>query len=173
MMNRQGFTLIELLVVVAIIGLLSTLSVVSFNNAQVRARDAKRVADVRSVVSAFAVAAADDSTYVLCQTGCSAALVGFTRLNSVDVCTTCTAGAAGVRTTQYFNIARVRDPRQSNACTAVPPTAACDYTLPAASTLLSYSLGFTTEGGTVTAPPPGLGLGNGNNHYANQLGIVQ
>ncbi len=52
-MKNKGFTLIELLVVISIIGLLSTLSVVSLNSAREKARDAKRVADVRQVQTAL------------------------------------------------------------------------------------------------------------------------
>ena len=48
-MNKKGFTLIELLVVIAIIGLLSTIAVVSFSDARAKARDAKRLSDVRQL----------------------------------------------------------------------------------------------------------------------------
>ena len=51
--QKQGFTLIELLVVIAIIGLLSTLSILALNTARARARDAKRVADVKQVQTAL------------------------------------------------------------------------------------------------------------------------
>lgn len=52
MKNRQrGFTLVELLVVIAIIGLLSTIGVVSLNSARAKARDAKRLSDVRQMSS--------------------------------------------------------------------------------------------------------------------------
>ncbi len=51
--NKQGFTLIELLVVIAIIGLLSTLSILALNQARARARDAKRVADVKQIQTAL------------------------------------------------------------------------------------------------------------------------
>ncbi len=51
--NKQGFTLIELLVVIAIIGLLSTLSIIALNSARARARDAKRIADVKQIQTAL------------------------------------------------------------------------------------------------------------------------
>lgn len=44
-----GFTLIELLVVIAIIGLLSVIAVISLNSARAKARDARRVSDVKQL----------------------------------------------------------------------------------------------------------------------------
>ncbi len=50
--TKQGFTLIELLIVIAIIGLLATLAIVSLTTAQQKARDAKRVADIKQLQNA-------------------------------------------------------------------------------------------------------------------------
>lgn len=51
-MKSRGFSLIELLVVIAIIGLLGTLSVVSFSNSREKARVAKGLSHSRSIISA-------------------------------------------------------------------------------------------------------------------------
>ena len=52
-MSKSAFTLIELLVVISIIALLSTLSVVSLNNARQKARDTRRVADIKQIQTAL------------------------------------------------------------------------------------------------------------------------
>lgn len=59
----EGFTLIELLVVVAIIGLLSTLSMVALNSARMKSRDARRVADIKQIQTALELLYAEKSSY--------------------------------------------------------------------------------------------------------------
>jgi prepilin-type N-terminal cleavage/methylation domain-containing protein len=51
--NSRGFTLIELLVVIAIISLLSSVIMVSINNARIRARDARRMSDLKEIKTAL------------------------------------------------------------------------------------------------------------------------
>jgi general secretion pathway protein G len=53
MKTKKAFTLIELLVVIAIIGILTTIAVISLNNARAKARDAKRIADMKQVQTAL------------------------------------------------------------------------------------------------------------------------
>jgi prepilin-type N-terminal cleavage/methylation domain-containing protein len=47
--TKKGFTLIELLVVIAIIGILSSVVLASLNDARLKSRDAKRIADLKQV----------------------------------------------------------------------------------------------------------------------------
>ncbi len=62
-MNKKGFTLIELLVVIAIIGLLSTLAVVALGSARVKARDSKRLSDLKQVQTALELYYTDKDAY--------------------------------------------------------------------------------------------------------------
>ena len=61
--KNKGFTLIELLVVIAIIGLLASVVLLALNSARSKARDAKRMADIRQIASAMEMYFNDNNGY--------------------------------------------------------------------------------------------------------------
>jgi len=63
MNSQRGFTLIELLIVVAIIGILAAIAVPNFLNAQMRAKIAHAVSDMRSLDTALEMYHMDKGHY--------------------------------------------------------------------------------------------------------------
>ena len=63
MNQNKGFTLIEMLVVVAIIGLLSSVVLTGLGTARVKARDARRLSDVRHIQNALEIYYSDNDVY--------------------------------------------------------------------------------------------------------------
>jgi len=61
--KNTGFTLIELLVVVAIIGVLSSVVISSLSSARSKARDTKRISDVRQIQNTLEIYFADNGYY--------------------------------------------------------------------------------------------------------------
>ncbi|HEX7484380.1 MAG TPA: type II secretion system protein [Candidatus Saccharimonadales bacterium] len=52
-MKQKGFTLVELLVVIAVIGILATISLVSYRGVQAKARDTERKTEVQAIADAI------------------------------------------------------------------------------------------------------------------------
>ena len=63
MKAARGFTLIELLVVIAIIGVLSSIILASLSTARVKAQDAARISDVKSLETAMELYYNDNNGY--------------------------------------------------------------------------------------------------------------
>jgi prepilin-type N-terminal cleavage/methylation domain-containing protein len=63
MIKKQGFTLIELLVVIAIIGLLASIVLVALNTARAKARDARRIGDLKQIQLALEMYYDDNNGY--------------------------------------------------------------------------------------------------------------
>ncbi len=61
--HRRGFTLVELLVVMTIIGLLSSIATVSFTSSRMRARNARRLADMDAFRTAMELFYGDNGGY--------------------------------------------------------------------------------------------------------------
>lgn len=61
--RKTGFTLIELLVVIGIIGVLSSIVLVSVDDARKKARDTKRLQEVRQIMNALELYRADNGHY--------------------------------------------------------------------------------------------------------------
>lgn len=62
--KNRGFTLIELLVVISIIGILSSIVLVSMGGARSKARDARRQSDIRQIGTAQELYYTDNEKYV-------------------------------------------------------------------------------------------------------------
>ena len=62
--SHKGFTLIELLIVVAIIGILAAIAVPNFLNAQLRAKVARVVSDLKAITNAMEMYRIDLNSYI-------------------------------------------------------------------------------------------------------------
>lgn len=135
--NKKGFTLIELLVVIAIIGLLSTLAVVALTSARQKARDSKRVSDMKQLQTAMELLFSTNNSYSIA--------VGCTAPNAVSAAA-CTVAPF----TDYLpNAATLKDPSTGAAtplCTAAS-AAICQYAFTTTPDT-TYKVNFYLEGKT-------------------------
>lgn len=122
--NKRGFTLIELLVVIAIIGLLSTMAVISLNSARAKARDARRLSDVKQISTILSLEAANSESALL--EGCDGA-------NALT--TTCT-GPGQVAT----EASKFEDPSTPGTACTVSSTATCGYSIENAASTVSTAI---------------------------------
>ena len=151
---RKGFTLIELLVVIAIIGILSTLAVVALNNARQKARDAKRIADIKQVQTALELYFTDNQTGYPVQATAITLGEGTSCTTACDVLDDSAAGfvAAAGAGTVYMGLVP-----------ANPGPGGTAYTYESNASGSDYQISFTLEGATgglaaggVCATPSGM-----------------
>lgn len=155
MKNKKGFTLVELLVVISIIGLLSTLAVVSLSSARQKARDAKRASDVKQIQTALELYFSDQNTYPVVA---AAVTLGDATHSTLSSGSSFAAAATG---TTYMGLVPANPAPGGTAYTYTSLTgagAACT-----ASPCPNYSITFTFEGptgglaaGLRTASPNGI-----------------
>ncbi len=141
--NQKGFTLIELLVVIAIIGLLSTLSIVALNSARARARDARRVSDVKQIQTALEMYYNSENSYPA---------------NSGVTSSAPIVGAIATSST-YMTSVPIAPTPVDGSCTAAQNSYVYTQQSTGASYTLTYCLGAQTgdvPAGLRTATPGGL-----------------
>ena len=98
--KKTAFTLIELLVVIAIIGILSTLAVVAIQSARSKARDSKRIADVKQMQTALELYFNDNGSYPTSITS-TIATAGVVYMTSVPSAPTPADGSCSTTTNAY------------------------------------------------------------------------
>ncbi len=126
---KKGFTLVELLVVVAIIGLLAGIATVSVNSVRTKARDARRVADIKQIQNALEIYYSDAGSYpatIADKLGTNTALV-----------LTSNGWKAAAEGTVYLNVPK--DPQSVGEFV---------YTYSAAAPTKDYSIVFKLESGS-------------------------
>jgi len=146
--NSSGFTLIELLVVISIVGLLATLAITSLSSARAKAKDTKRLAEIKTIKEAFDLFFDTNGNY---GAGCGLG-------QAVSSCT----GLA-----PFLKIDILKDPSSSATVCIGNNTSECNYGVYGGTTVgRHYALFFHLEKSTV------LGNSGETNCVATDIGTA-
>ena len=145
---KKGFTLVELLVVIAIIGMLSTIAVVSLGTARAKARDAKRIADMRQFGAALEIYYSDKNAYPTYATANGESLNSMCLDNTANGIETTCAGTV----TYMTKVPAYPNPPTSAACAAGAVANYCYFSADGKDYTIKYSIENSASypGGTGT-----------------------
>ena len=146
--RKKGFTIIELLVVISIIGLLSTISVVSLNGARIKSRDAKRVSDISQLKTAIELYFNDQGYYPA--EGVPVSLGTGTKLVLCDVGFVASASSCNSNKIYMGKVPRNPGPN------------GMEYTYTSITSSENYNLAYSLEQGTASLPS-GYNMVDGGN----------
>lgn len=150
MSKHYGFTLVEILIVIAIIGILTSIGLQSFNSSQMKSRDAKRKAHLQQISNALELYYNDKGQYPADNgsgsiMGCGAGAI-----------VACTWGTSAFSNTTTGTIYMVKLPTD-------PHSYSYYYRRTATSSYQLYASLENTQDKSILSTLPNLNCGNGAN----------